>query len=162
MMAKTRPPVALQRLMYCSVSRPPLTQGKLSAIFEASKQRNLRDDITGMLLADGRLNIHFIEGPEPAVQALWARIRADTRHHCLVLLLQELGASERLFAEHAMLRGQASRAEMLALVRTAYLQTEGAHRPVWAHAMAPLMILLDGEFSHAYAGAARHAVQSSL
>jgi Sensors of blue-light using FAD len=155
-MPEPSPPVLL-RLMYASVSAGPLTHGQLYAVFEQALRNNARDGITGVLLADGRLNVHYIEGAEAVVLALWARIQADPRHHSIVLLHQALGATKRLFPQHALLRGQASRAEILSLVRSAYQLTEGATRPAWAHAIAPLIILLDGEFGHAYAGVARHA-----
>jgi hypothetical protein len=149
----------LLRLMYASVSSGPLTHGKLDAVFAQAQRNNARDGITGVLLADGRLNVHYVEGAEAVVLALWARIQVDPRHHSIVLLHQEPGATKRLFSQHALLRGQASRAEMLSLVRSAYQHTEGPARPAWAHAIAPLIILLDGEFGHAYAGPARHAAQ---
>jgi Sensors of blue-light using FAD len=149
----------LLRLMYASVSAAPLTHGTLNAIFDTSVRNNTAQHITGVLMCDGRLNIQLLEGPEPAVRALWARIQDDPRHHCIVQLHEELGIPTRSFAQWAMLRGQSSRAEMLALVRNAYLatsQTEDHARPAWSQGIAPLMILLDGEFSHAYADALNH------
>jgi hypothetical protein len=146
----------LLRLMYASVSTAPLTHGTLNAIFDTSERNNTAHHITGVLMCDGRLNIQVFEGPEPAVRTLWARIQADPRHHCIVQLLEEHNIPARRFAQWAMLRGQSSRAEMLALVRNAYLatsQTEDHTRPAWSQSIAPLMILLDGEFSHAYADA---------
>lgn len=142
---------ALQRLMYCSVSTQAPTHESLAKIFDIAQRNNLRDGITSVLLLDGRLLIQFIEGPELAVQALYKRICADPQHHCIVQLLLENGATHRLFGPWPMLRGQANRAEMLALVRHAYLKSSTAARPVWSHSIGPLMILLDGEFSHAFA-----------
>lgn len=144
----------LLRLMYASVSTAPLTHGAMNAIFDTSVRNNAAQHITGALMCDGRLNIQVLEGPEPAVRALWLRIQADQRHHCIVQLFEEHSVTTRRFAQWAMLRGQSSRAEMLALVRNAYLatgQTETHARPAWSQGIAPLMILLDGEFSHAYA-----------
>ncbi len=137
--------------MYCSVSAATPTPASLAQIFAVAQRNNLRDGITSVLLVDGRLLIQFIEGPEPSVQALWARICNDPQHHCIVQLLLHNGATQRLFGSWPMLHGQATRAEMLALVRNAYLSSSTAQRPVWAQSIGPLMILLDGEFSHAFA-----------
>jgi hypothetical protein len=146
----------LLRLMYASVSTAPLTHGGLNAIFDTSVRNNTAHHITGVLMCDGRLNIQVLEGPELAVRTLWTRIQADPRHHCIVQLYEEHSVTTRRFAQWAMLRGQSSRPEMLALVRNAYLatgQTDDHARPTWSQGIAPLMILLDGEFSHAYADA---------
>jgi Sensors of blue-light using FAD len=143
-------PAVLQRLMYCSVSAGVLGQNSLAKIFDIAQRNNLRDGITSVLLVDGRLLIQFIEGPELAVQALWSRIAADPQHHCIVQLLLQNGATRRLFGPWPMLHGQATRAEILALVRTAYISSPTSQRPAWAHSIGPLMVLLDGEFSHTF------------
>ena len=140
--------------MYSSVSAPELTHDLLDHIFELAQRNNLRDQITGALIANGRLNIQYLEGPAPAVRALWARLQADTRHHSIVQLYEQELQAARLFPKWALLRGQASEQEILAMVRSAYLYADAAARPQWAQSIGPLMILLDGEFSHAYAHAA--------
>jgi Sensors of blue-light using FAD len=142
----------LLRLMYSSVSAPEMTPQALNQIFEAAIRNNQRDEITGALIANGRLNIQYLEGPEAAVRALWARIQSDSRHHSIVQLYEQVLQAPRLFPEWAMLRGQASKQEMLAMVRSAYLRADASARPEWAQSIGPLMILLDGEFSHVYAG----------
>lgn len=142
--------------MYASVSTAPLTHGILDTIFVTSVRNNARDGITGVLMCSGRLNIQVLEGSEQAVRGLWVRLQADPRHHCIVQLHEDNKITTRRFAQWAMLRGQSSRAEMLALVRNAYLAAspaEGTARPAWSQGIAPLMILLDGEFSHAYSDA---------
>jgi Sensors of blue-light using FAD len=140
----------LLRLMYSSVSAPELTPQALNQIFEVAARHNQRDHITGALIANGRLNIQYFEGPALAVRALWARIQLDTRHHSIVQLYEQELQAPRLFPQWAMLRGQATKQEMLAMVRSAYLRADAAARPEWAQSIGPLMILLDGEFSHAY------------
>ncbi|NJM44376.1 MAG: BLUF domain-containing protein [Brachymonas sp.] len=144
----------LFRLMYSSVSINTLTQGQLADIFTVSIANNNRDHITGVLLADGRLNIQYLEGPEKLVQALWQRILVDTRHHCIVQLLEDRQSTAgRIFPDWAMLRGKTSRPEMLQLVRNAYSKLPLENRPIWASSVAPLMILLDSEYSSEYASA---------
>ena len=146
----TKQTESLLRLMYSSVSAPEMTRQALHQIFEIAIRNNQRDKITGALIANGRLNIQYLEGPEAAVRALWVRIQSDTRHHSLVQLYEQILQAPRLFPKWALLRGQASKQEMLAMVRSAYLRADASPRPEWAQGIGPLMILLDGEFSHAY------------
>jgi hypothetical protein len=80
------------------------------------------------------------------------RIQNDARHHSIVQLYEQVLQAPRMFPKWALLRGQASKQEMLAMVRSAYLRADGSSRPEWAQSIGPLMILLDGEFSHMYAG----------
>jgi hypothetical protein len=143
--------------MYSSVSAPELTQRALTQIFEVATRNNQRDQITGALIANGRFNIQYLEGPAPVVRALWDRIQADTRHHSVVQLYEKELKAPRLFPKWALLRGQASKQEMLAMVRSAYLLADAAARPEWAQSIGPLMILLDGEFSHVYSHDADHS-----
>jgi Sensors of blue-light using FAD len=144
------PSEALLRLMYCSISAPSLTRGGLEAIHQAAVIKNQAQGITGALITDKRLNIQFLEGPGPAVRSLWARIQADPRHHCIVQLQEEEQLGPRWFPDLPMRHSHASRAEMLAMVRSAYLKVATNPRPVWSQSIAPLMVLLDGEFSHPY------------
>ncbi len=144
----------LLRLMYSSVSAPEMTPQALGQIFEVAERNNQRDHITGALIANARLNIQYLEGPQAAVRALWAKIQRDPRHHSIVQLYELELKAPRLFPQWSLLRGQASKQEMLAMVRSAYLLADAADRPEWAQSIGPLMILLDGEFSHAYAGQA--------
>jgi Sensors of blue-light using FAD len=136
--------------MYSSVSAPEMTPQALNQIFDVATRNNQREQITGALIANGRLNIQYLEGPALAVRALWDRIQLDTRHHSIVQLYEQELRAPRLFPKWALLRGQASKQEMLAMVRSAYLRADAAARPEWAQSIGPLMILLDGEFSHAY------------
>lgn len=143
-------PEALLRLMYCSISAPTLTRAGQEAIYQAAMLKNQAQGITGALITDKRLNIHFLEGPAPAVRALWQKIQQDTRHHCIVQLHEEEQVGKRWFPGLPMRHTHASRAEMLAMVRSAYLEVGTSPRPAWSQSIAPLMVLLDGEFSHPY------------
>ncbi len=145
-------PLLLQ-LMYSSVSQDMPTETRLEDLFATCRRNNTRDGITGALMCSGRLNIQFLEGPEDTVLPLWQRIQNDMSHHSVVQLHHNLSAQGRLFSDWAMLRGKSSRQEMMALVRGAYLKAKKQDSPSWAFGIGPLLILLDGEFSGAYAHA---------
>ena len=143
----------LLRIMYTSVTHSSWGDQGLDSLLAQCVKNNVRSDITGVLMVDGLLNIQYIEGPEQVVRGLWQRISIDKRHHLIVQLYEEEGELPRLFGQWAMLRGQTSRAEMLSLIRNAYLESDASPRPVWSLAIAPLIILLDSNYSQAYARA---------
>ncbi len=92
--------MALSRLIY--VSRPfGFAEGILNSILLVSRHNNERDDITGALICRGDIYLQWLEGPEPAVAAAYARIRRDDRHIEIRQLLAG-PVSERLFPGWAM------------------------------------------------------------
>ena len=74
----------------------------LAGILVQARRNNQRDDITGALICRHDLYIQLIEGPEPAIDALYSRIAVDNRHNDVRLALTE-NVSERMFPEWAML-----------------------------------------------------------
>lgn len=144
----------LLRIMYSSIAQESLNAFSLANLLVQSLANNARDEITGMLLVDGLLNLQYIEGPEPAVRKLWHRLGQDTRHHCIVQLYECEGMLPRLFEQWAMLHGKASRAEMLGLIRNAYRESDAMPKPAWSLAIAPLIVLLDNNYRHAYSSSA--------
>lgn len=74
----------------------------LAGILSAARRNNPRHGITGALVCRQDLYLQLIEGPEDAIDALYARIVADDRHCDVRLLLSEpMGA--RMFPGWAML-----------------------------------------------------------
>jgi len=72
-------------LLYVSeMSRPDAQE--LGRICEQSRANNLRDDITGLLVFDGRAFCQFVEGGERMIAALLARLERDPRHRHMRLL----------------------------------------------------------------------------
>ena len=78
----------MHALLYRSRSRPGLLASDLNAIIETAETRNRQLDVTGLLLygelavvpgAPGEF-VQWMEGPEEAVEALYARIAKDERH----------------------------------------------------------------------------------
>ena len=145
----------LLRLMYSSVNIQEFDTQSLEDLLSTCVINNQLSDITGVLMVNGLLNVQYIEGPDQAIRTLWDRICSDKRHHCIVQLYEEQGDLSRLFADWAMLKGQASRSEMLELIRQAYIRSDLQPRPAWSLAIAPLVILLDPQYSVAYAQTAR-------
>jgi len=74
------------QLVYVSSARAAAGPVDHEAILEVARRNNARDAITGLLYADGKRFLQALEGPDAAVEAAFARIQADPRHHALVLL----------------------------------------------------------------------------
>jgi hypothetical protein len=88
-------------LVYVSAAQTWFSPTELQALLEASRQRNLAAGITGLLLYKDGNFMQALEGDEPAVRALHAKIVADRRHHGVVTL--DSGHSEaRQFAQWSM------------------------------------------------------------
>lgn len=67
-----------------------------------ARARNRSLDVTGMLLFENGCFLQTIEGPPPAVAALWSSIQRDSRHHYIEVLTEHMAAS-RLFSDWDLL-----------------------------------------------------------
>ncbi len=92
--------MSLVQLVY--VSRPSAYDHAIvDDILATAWSNNLRDDITGALICREDIFMQMLEGPEKAVMATYAGIRADHRHHD-VTLRSLRPVSGRLFPAWAM------------------------------------------------------------
>jgi Sensors of blue-light using FAD len=74
-------------LVYASSATHPFSEAELLALLELSRRNNTRVNVTGMLLyRDGNF-LQVLEGDEPAVRGVHARIALDRRHGGLITLL---------------------------------------------------------------------------
>jgi len=99
----------LVRLLYASRAAAHMDQDALLAILRQSKGNNPALGVTGLLCYSGGIFIQALEGGRAAVNKLYLKIAADTRHTDVVLLnYEEIG--ERRFAGWAM--GQVNMARL--------------------------------------------------
>jgi hypothetical protein len=92
----------MYQLAYRSFSRLPLQEATLSDILEVSRRNNNRDEITGVLMYEGRTFFQVLEGEQSAVEdCYYKRILNDPRHCRLVLYWYGL-AERRVFSDWAM------------------------------------------------------------
>ena len=73
----------------------------LNGILSHSRRCNKRDDITGALVCRADVYLQMLEGPEPAVDAAFARIGGDDRHLNIQLLYRR-AVAERMFPGWSM------------------------------------------------------------
>jgi len=93
--------VQLYFLIYVSIASDDLGREQLLDLLRVSRENNLRDDITGLLLYKERRFMQLLEGSETAVCATYGRVARDPRHHDATVLL-EGETAERDFADWSM------------------------------------------------------------
>jgi hypothetical protein len=87
--------------MYCSRAAAGVDGEELALLLRQCRSHNGEAGITGMLCFSEGLFIQVIEGGRSAVNQLYQRIVADTRHHSVVLLVYD-EISQRRFAGWTM------------------------------------------------------------
>ena len=91
----------IQRIVYASTATHACSDEELAQLLEKSRSNNKESGITGMLVYHEDSFLQLIEGPGPALNHLFGKLRADSRHTKVVLLLRER-ISERTFADWTM------------------------------------------------------------
>ena len=67
-------------LLYTSISEVPLTKKQCKDLLGQSQRNNHLNDITGIILFDGYLFLHLLEGEKDKVLNLFDKIKDDPRH----------------------------------------------------------------------------------
>ena len=91
------------QLIYRSENRVPSDQRRveLGDVFTTARRNNKRLGVTGALLVSDDSFVQTLEGDEPVVRELYARIAEDARHEQITLLKEEF-VGERTFGRWAM------------------------------------------------------------
>jgi hypothetical protein len=88
-------------LVYVSSAVKPFSKTELVELLKEARENNERLDVTGMLLyRDGNF-MQVLEGEEPVVRDLYAKIERDPRHEGSIILLEET-LKRRQFGEWSM------------------------------------------------------------
>ena len=93
--------MSLFTIVYVSKATQEMSDDALMAILNTARAHNGANDITGMLLFRDGFFIQALEGLEDAIDALFDRIKQDTRH-CTVLQLYKQPITERRFSQWSM------------------------------------------------------------
>lgn len=88
-------------LTYVSSATELLDADQLARMLTRFRPKNQEREISGLLLYSGGNIIQNLEGPADEVDAAYAEICADPRHHGLRVLVRE-EVAERSFADWAM------------------------------------------------------------
>ena len=76
------------QIAYFSTATAPQDAVVIERILLTARANNLRDDITGLLVAGSDRYMQVIEGPRRAMETLYAAIRADDRHFAVTTLVE--------------------------------------------------------------------------
>jgi len=76
-------------LIYVSRAAVALDQDGLAALASHAAAKNAAHGVTGMLAYNGEHFMQLLEGPPDAVEAITARIGADSRHAGLVVIRRD-------------------------------------------------------------------------
>ena len=77
----------LYQIVYTSTATESFSRTDLTELLKGSVARNTRAGITGLLLYYDGTFMQTLEGEEPAVVALFAKISRDPRHHHVIPLM---------------------------------------------------------------------------
>jgi hypothetical protein len=93
---------ALRQLIYRSVAAWALNPAELQHLLDVARGRNEREALTGLLVYQRGRFVQWLEGPQDALQAVWASIQRDPRH-TEVERLHSPRLSQRLFPDWRMM-----------------------------------------------------------
>jgi Sensors of blue-light using FAD len=91
----------IHQLLYISSATRPMLRIDIESILFTARKLNLRNEITGMLIASQSRFMQILEGEENTVRETYDRICRDNRHHASVIL-REIEVSQRQFDEWSM------------------------------------------------------------
>ena len=91
----------LKSLTYTSLARLDLGPDDLEAIHRTARELNALDGITGLLVFNGTHFLQIVEGAQPAIDDLLARLRKDPRHTGIELR-DERNVEARSFPDWSM------------------------------------------------------------
>ena len=77
----------MRQIIYFSTAADVQDASVVAAVAAISDRHNLRDGVTGMLVAGGHRYLQVLEGEAAVVEATLARIRRDRRHVGVTLLI---------------------------------------------------------------------------
>jgi hypothetical protein len=90
----------MYQLVYISTAKS-VEDAEIERILAQSRRNNQRDEVTGLLLYNGRRFLQALEGPSAAVYRTYERIRADERHRAAVMLSSKM-VEQRQFGNWEM------------------------------------------------------------
>jgi hypothetical protein len=90
----------IEQILYISTVSPS-EMVNLIAILAVARRNNSANDITGLLMFNGKRFLQVLEGPSEAIDATFERIRRDPRHRGQVLLARKT-IPQREFGDWSM------------------------------------------------------------
>ncbi len=79
----------LIHIMYASVAAPDFREHQIPDLLRTARAANAEQDLTGILLYIGGAFFQVLEGKEALVDSVFDRIKRDTRHAKVTLIVRE-------------------------------------------------------------------------
>lgn len=89
------------QIVYVSAAIAPLALEDLHHLLVLARAKNVIHRVTGMLLYDSGSFLQVLEGPDTAVEQIFAGIQRDPRHHQIKVLIRQ-PIDHREFPEWSM------------------------------------------------------------
>jgi hypothetical protein len=144
--------------IYSSAARQALDSSDLRALLDQARKNNSACGVTGMLLYVDQSFFQVLEGDEAAVDAVYERIKLDSRHHKLTRIIRE-PISRRAFGQWTMGFAQMSEQDLANLAgvndffgKNSIISTIDSGR-----AKKLLSVFAAGRWRAKISGSARHA-----
>jgi hypothetical protein len=77
------------QIVYVSAAIAPFTREDLHNLLAQSRAKNVINKVTGMLLYHSGSFLQLLEGPQAAVEQIFASIQRDPRHHQIKVLIHQ-------------------------------------------------------------------------
>lgn len=102
------------QMIYTSAATRKISPKELQELLVISRQNNIRNGITGMLLFEDGTFLQVLEGEEEVVERTYQRIAQDPRHN-KILLIARFELEQRSFNDWEMCYFDASGGKLLDL-----------------------------------------------
>jgi hypothetical protein len=79
----------LQALVYVSTASHHLSEAEISHLLDRARERNAKEQVTGVLLYSHGNFMQYLEGPCAGVARVYEHIVADGLHHGIIELVRE-------------------------------------------------------------------------
>ena len=90
----------LKQVIYVS-EKTDTSHSSLTDIYDISQKNNSESKISGCLLIGSNSYLQLLEGPDPAVENLYSKIKVDSRHKKVKKLFEQ-HIDEKLFSSWSM------------------------------------------------------------
>ena len=92
----------IKRIHYISSFAQNMSDDEIEVLASQAAKKNVENDITGVLMAQGGIFFQIIEGPEENIDDLFKNIMRDPRHEKVITLGVQVGDLKRLFPNWGM------------------------------------------------------------
>lgn len=79
----------LQALVYVSTAAHQLSEAEIGYLLDRARERNAKEQVTGVLLYSHGNFMQYLEGPRAGVARVYEHIVADRLHHGIIELVRE-------------------------------------------------------------------------